>query len=294
MNPDEERAEAKAGTGFFAGLLHSVKNIFSSSSRENSGENTEPAGEPAVESRVPEAECTRLAAKLAEVRATIGQIPREYFPPGPGEKPPGNPKQRFDANKWFEVFDRVKLDDGWLLDYVWEFTGVGGVPLLYTRRRGDTPLADPQAWHDEYKYPNDDPPHLRHLAFEQSAEGAFQFALFCIEAPKFYLHWHSNYRDLELVITRDRLEQILKPIHAEAAHPRMPMNDVINAGDRAKLLALDLRPAVRLSGKTAEVTALSFTQWGGFAWWRAQLRRPNRCNGARTAEVVRYQCNIHY
>ncbi|MBI3874807.1 MAG: hypothetical protein HY300_02330 [Verrucomicrobia bacterium] len=239
-------------------------------------------------------ECARLASKLAGVCATIGSIPREYFPPGPGEKSPGNPKQRFDANKWFEVFDRVKPDDGWVLDYAWEFTGVGGVPLLYTRRSSDTPLADPQAWREKFKYPEADAPHLKHLAFEQSAEGAFQFAHFCVETPKFYLHWHSNYRDLELVITRDRLEQILKPIRAEAAHPRMPTNDVINADDRAKLLALDLRPVVRLSGKNAEVTALSFTQWGGFALWRAQLRQPNRFNGARAEELVRYQCNIHY
>jgi hypothetical protein len=169
------------------------------------------------------------------------------------------------------------------LDYVYEFLGNSGRPLLYIRK-GSRRI---EGLHESASlFPGSEcATHIDGLSLEKSALGFFQFALFCIEAPKFYLYWHAAYYDLELVCTRRRLLEILYEIAKEHA---------IEESHQKRLSETDLRPRIRLQGDSAEVVALSFTKWGGFSTHTSCVTWPNRLHKVHTESLVEYDCGIMY
>lgn len=236
---------------------------------------------------VPEEEVGRALGALAELRRGIGHIPPAFvgFPDEPRGWVPQD--ERFDANRYFAVFDRLRPDAGWVLDYIYHFWGNGGQPLLYARRAGDAPLESYAAYSE--RFAGAKAPYLDHLAAERSAAGAFQLALFALEAQKFYLHWHSHSFDTETVGTEARREEILSGIPEEGAFHHL---GAIPAADRERLRALPVLPAVRRAGDFAEVETLAFTKWGGFFRRTTRLAFPNRLLAEVSEEVVPYQCGI--
>lgn len=176
------------------------------------------------------------------------------------------------------------MESGHRLDYVYEFLGNSGQPLLYTRK-DDGRIQSPHEYALQFPDWELRPPYLEGLSFEKSPLGFFQFALFCLEAPKFYLYWHSGYYDLELVCTREHLDGILKQIART--------EEAINESDQ-KLLEKELRLRVQINGDSAEVFALSFTQWGGFFTHRSRITWPNRLHDAGGEKLVAYDCGITY
>ncbi|MGH7519632.1 MAG: hypothetical protein ACREOC_19535 [Gemmatimonadales bacterium] len=124
---------------------------------------------------------------------------------------------------------------------------------------------------------------------ERTPEVAFQFVLFALEAPKFYLNWHSHYFDTELVCTEARREEILAGISERYS----PFGDnAIPAADRERLRELPLAPVVRRAGDFVEVETLAFTKWGGFFRRTVRLAPPSWLLDERREEVAPYQCGI--
>jgi hypothetical protein len=187
----------------------------------------------------------------------------------------------FDPNRYFDVFDLLRLESGHRFDYVYEFLGNSGQPLLYTRK-DDRRIQSPHEYAEHFPDWESRPPYLEGVSFDNSPLGFFQFALFCVEAPKFYLYWHSGYYDLELVCTRAHLNGILQEI---------ARTEAVNTSDR-RLLENELRPRVRMDGDSAEVKALSFTKWGGFFTHRSRITWPNRLHDTQGEKLVAYDCGI--
>ncbi len=195
----------------------------------------------------------------------------------------------FDPNRYLEVFEKIKLKPGFALDYVFRWTGLGGQPLLYSRKSKEPRLPSIEAFEKKYRDTNH---HLfEHLSFEESPEGYFQFALFCLMAPRFYLVWHDNYADLEFVCSAEKLESILSNIRSVATH-RLEVMRIISEEDKQKLRSLDLQPRVILHSRSAKVIALSFTNWGGFAFHHSFIRPPNRLDQTSREQLVKYDCGI--
>lgn len=203
---------------------------------------------------------------------------------------------RFDPNRWFEVFDRVRPRPGYVLDFVYFFWGNGGYPLLYLRRERSKRLEScSEYWRRfggdlAHPVPHDNPALLEHLGFQPSALGFFQFLLFQREAPRFHLRWHSHADDDEYVYTRRRLAEILETIPEKDGE----LLDGISADERALLQALDPKPVVALMGKIADLKLLSYTRFGGFSWQDYRVTWPNHAEQLRSQPIVAYHQPLHY
>ncbi len=242
---------------------------------------------PEETSSVATEEAGRVLAALAELRRETPPMPMGFvFDDPPRAWVPQ--EERFDANRYFEVFDRLRLEEGWVLDYVYNFHGIGGEPWLYARRAAAPPLDSLDAYRERFASAGT-AAFLGRLVSDRTPEAAFQLALFALEAPKFYLNWHSHYFDTELVCTAARREEILAGIPEDYS----PFgNHAIPPAERERLRGLPLAPVVRRAGDFAEVETLAFTKWGGFFRRTVRLARPSWLLDERREEVVAYQCGI--
>ena len=117
---------------------------------------------------------------------------------------------KFDVNRYLEVFDLIKVDKGFVLDYEY----IGDAPSVYTRKKSLL---------DTFKLKTDKlrntafglKGNIENISFEKSPEGFFQFAVFSIVIHQFYLFWHACYNDDEIVYSRSQIDEILKEIIKE-------------------------------------------------------------------------------
>lgn len=231
---------------------------------------------------ISEEESALLLKRLDQLRSEIGDIPEEYIS---GQPFISHQVPRFDANRFFEVFDLVTLDEGYTLDYVYMYERLGGEPLLYTRRVDSEPISiSEEHWR---AFRSDERPFLKDLKFEKCASGFFQFAVFCLVVPQFYLFWHALYNDTEFVCAGRRLDELLDAIPRRRGYG-------IPDEDRSKLKAIDLRPRVIIDGDSADVVTVSFTNWGGFSYYHSHIRWPNVLERIVTEEIVPYDCGIRF
>lgn len=231
---------------------------------------------------IPEKEGTVLLEHLARLREQIGDIPSAFTS---GKSYDIRHVSRFDANRYFEVFDRVKCKDGYTLDYVYQYDGLGGYPLLYTRKTTSKSITSPQEFRQVFTGSRN---LMEHIEFERSALGYWQFALFSEVAPLFYLWWHAGYRGYEFIFSRDRFEQVVSLIHSRAQ---------LESVDRQTLLSSSqvlLNPRVKINGDTARVTMVAFTGWGGLFYHHSQIRWPNTVENTDTENIAPYDCGIMF
>src|SRR5688572_28858451 len=107
---------------------------------------------PEETTRVATAEAGRVLAALAALRQEHAETPDAHTDIFDAPRPWLPPAERFDPNRYFEVFDRLHPDDGWVLDYVYHYWGNGGSPLLYPRRRDAPPLTTPDAYSEHFPW----------------------------------------------------------------------------------------------------------------------------------------------
>jgi len=77
---------------------------------------------------IPENESLLLSERLESLRKQIGEIPMTFghsIQPGPRYFS----SKRFDINRFLEVFDRIKLNQGYVLDYFYHADDLGGYPI---------------------------------------------------------------------------------------------------------------------------------------------------------------------
>ncbi len=220
-----------------------------------------------------------------------------------------------DVDPWrfFAPFDRVKLQPGYVPDFV--FTPFGGRffgpgahteleqgPFTLTTRRVPLGLQETQGAHvmvmppiQLHLYPKEvlslmlSQQGLEGLVFERSVSGFLQFAVFCLEADR----WHRNRfaaffldADWQWVCSSHQLEAILP---AALPFPQWRMLDGVSEEQIQWLRSLDPQLHVRIHGETAEVGGLAYSQWDGFAWLDCELTWPNRFRMKRLETLRIYQ-----
>ena len=90
------------------------------------------------------------------------------------------PGSGWDVNRYFAVLDRLSVEQGFILDWVYCFDGTGGSPKLYARPEGQPPLTSCS----EVQNPDE---YLDHIKTDGSKEGFFQLVLLKVVAEQFFL-----------------------------------------------------------------------------------------------------------
>ena len=97
---------------------------------------------------------------------------------------------------------------------------------------------------------------MHYLQVDGTAEGYYELALLSVMGGQFYLAWHFQYNDWEVVSSRERLEAIIEWLNEKY---RPLTEEQVEA-----VLQLDATPRVKFERNKVRVRVLVFTKWGGF------------------------------
>jgi hypothetical protein len=197
----------------------------------------------------------------------------------------------FDANLYFDVLDRISPQRGYVLDYVYRYAGIGGGPVLYTRKA----VAPPYRNYSEYAAAAPDRRaeredyYLRHLSADGSPESFFQLALLCIQGEQFYQYWHDAYNDARIVSDLEDARGSLGELTGWIGEEETKVEGLL-----ADLGEFDLAPTVSMNKDLVKVEAVVFTKWGGFVKRSILMEReaPHLILGEGSQVLVGYNCGI--
>lgn len=226
-------------------------------------------------------DCQQAFSVITNMRSSLALPP--YFSEG-------NPVKRggeFDPNRYFEAFSHLTMRDGFTLDWVYHQDGMGGYPILYARPVGQPPFADESS----YRAAADHPDYLTFVEPQDNPEGYFEYAAFATTANQFYLDWHANYNDWQVVCGIEDVEEIIQSLD-DAGFPGRPMTAQQQRDARA---IANPQPAVVTDAGTATVTMLVFTKWGGFHRRTLVIdRATHSILDEQDQPLVEYDCGIAF
>lgn len=102
----------------------------------------------------------------------------------------------FDVNRYFGVFNRLKMEEGYVLDYRYHLSSPEGNPILYTRKKDESRNYSIDGVRTTFRKDAADE-YLLHIKTDGSREGFIQLAALHLIGANFYLYWHAFYDDLE-------------------------------------------------------------------------------------------------
>jgi hypothetical protein len=195
----------------------------------------------------------------------------------------------FDPNRYFTVLTHLSMEAGYVLDYVYYYDGMGGRPILYARPADQTPYENYAAYSAAVGNASGErSAYLEHVRTDDTPEGFFQLALLRINGGQFYLFWHSNYDDAQVVCDRDRMEGIVAVLQESG----LPLTD----DELQQARAVDYAPVAEFEGDTVRVRVVTFSMWSGFSEEIYILDRefPHRFRDEEYKVLVPYDCGIMF
>jgi hypothetical protein len=192
----------------------------------------------------------------------------------------------FDLIAYFKVLDRLSMEPGFVLDYVYWFDEMGGKPVLYAREADAPPYQTYSAYMDARSEPED--AYLNHVQMDGSSEGFFQLAVLRIMGARFYLWWHALMDDDAILTSLESLERHLEQVEADCTEPTRP---VLEQG-----ATLALEPRVDSDGDRVRVRLVTFTRWGGLEQKTFTFNRsfPHTLFEEASETLVAYECGVVY
>ena len=192
----------------------------------------------------------------------------------------------FDANDYFKVLNHISMQDGYALDYVYPIDFLGSFPYLYARPVDQEPYASSADVPEGTELGN----FRDRLVIEDMEQGYFEYAVMDMLAGQFYLVWHANYNDREIVCDREAADAIIDGINSG------DFGYKLDAKQKAQVRAMtNIEPAVTLTGDSAIVEVVIFTKWGGFFRQTYTISRsfPHTFE-VKEENLVEYDCGIMF
>lgn len=211
----------------------------------------------------------------------------------PGEVPQGlletGVKQgdEFDANAYFDALPNLSMREGYTLDYIYPVDSLGSFPSLLARPVEVPPYTSSADVPQNQNLEN----YWEFVEVEDVEQGYFEYAALLIMAEQFYLVWHANYNDTEIVCSRADVDAIV----AERNTGDFGMK--FDLSQQAKIRAMkDIEPLVRLTENSAIVEIVTFTKWGGFYRLTYTIDRnsPHTIMDVQDENIVPYDCGIMF
>jgi hypothetical protein len=192
----------------------------------------------------------------------------------------------FDVMQYFSVLDHLSVQPGYVLDYAYHFDGMGGFPRLYARPTNQAPYAT----ESELSAAGDIPGYLDFVQTDDSPESYFQLALLSMMGSQFYLYWHADYNESQIVCSKADVTDIVASLNGDFGYPISFIARI-----RAALLK-DVGPVVTVSEQAVEVRVTTFTRWGGFFQQVFTINRsmPHTILNVQEINLVPYDCGVMF
>ncbi len=200
---------------------------------------------------------------------------------------PAKTAEDFDVNAYFDVLDHLAVEEGYFLDYVYQYDFMGGYPVLYALPYSEKPyptIAD----YGLAVGDGEEPDYLDRIVTDDTPEGVVQLVVLDVMAEQFYLHWHAGYNDSRIICDEETLDTLLTADN-DFGQP-IPEDVQSQAAD------LDVAPVVTLDDETAQVRVLIFTKWGGFYETLFTISRdyPRAVYEWESKVLVPYDCGVMF
>jgi hypothetical protein len=192
----------------------------------------------------------------------------------------------FDVMQYFSVLDRLSMQPGYVLDYVYHYDPMGGNPVLYVRPANQQPYTNEAALPAGF----DKSGYLDHVQVDDTPDGYFQFVALAMMGNQFYKLFHTNYNDVHIVCEKADVTKIVSGLKGGIGY-RISIPSWI----RAKLLN-DVSPSIKINEQTIEVRLVTFTLWGGFYSNTYTLSRskPHAILDFQKKNLVPYDCGVMF
>jgi hypothetical protein len=232
---------------------------------------------PSCGPAAPDYGCTAVVQELASLRQDL-VAPAHLLVDDPLKN-----GSEFDPNTYFDVFAHLSMQEGYFLDFVYTTNDLGGFPTLFAVPEQQDRLA---SWSDVTPGMDN---YLYHVQVDDTPEGFLQFAILAASGEQFYLDWHANYNDLQVICTGKALKALVKTIQAG------DFGQTLSTEDAGKVLEIQaVEPVITLGERTAEIQVLTFTKWGGFnrVTYIVDRAFPHLIVDVRQETLVPYNCGI--
>src|SRR5688572_26700569 len=202
------------------------------------------------------AECRDIVSAVGNIQP--GEVPQHLFDTGTKQG------DEFDTNQYFDVLTHISMREGYVLDYVYQNDSLGGYPLLYARSADQVPYASINDIPENTQLPD----FHEYLEVEDVERGYFEYVVLDIMANQFYLFWHANYNDTQIVCNRAEVNDIVASVSSG------DFGYAMNLVQQTKARAMrNIEPVVNLTDDSAIVQIITFTKWGGFYRWTYTINR---------------------
>jgi hypothetical protein len=192
----------------------------------------------------------------------------------------------FDVMQYFSVLNHLSLRPGYVLDYIYHYDGMGGYPTLYVRPASQPPYAS----ESDLTAAGETSSYLDFIQVDDTPESYFQLAVLSLMGSQFYLYWHANYNDSQIICARVDVSDVVTSLDGNFGYPISLIGRI-----RAAFL-WNVGPLVDLGAQAAKVRLITFTRWGGFYQQIFTISRsaPNTIQGVQENNLVPYNCGVTY
>jgi hypothetical protein len=182
------------------------------------------------------------------------------------------------------VLDHLSMVPGYILDYVFRYDGMGGYPVLYARPVGQPPYATEA----DLTSSGESTSYMDLIQTDDTPESYFQFLVLAMVGKQFYLFWHANYNDSQIVCDKGDVTGIVASLDGDFGY-RISLASRVRA-----VLLKDVGPTVNIGEQTVEVRFVTFTRWGGFYQETYTLSRsmPHTIQDVQEKNLVPYECGV--
>jgi hypothetical protein len=193
----------------------------------------------------------------------------------------------FDANDYFSVLSHVSIQDGYVLDYVYPIDFLGSSPVLYARPEDQPAFSSLEEIPENMELPD----FREHIVVDDTEQGYFEYVAMDIMASQFYLVWHANYNDTEIVCNSREVNDIIASVNSGG------FGNEFDFAQQTKARTIrNIEPSVNLTDDSANVQVVIFTKWGGFYRLTYTISRsfPHTITDVREENLVPYDCGVMF
>jgi len=199
---------------------------------------------------------------------------------------------KYDVSGFFAILTHLRMEPGYILDYVYYHDEYGGFPVLYAHKSDETAfknyeeyrqargeIGEEELWDRVYgksgtRSAGNIFGYLDHVMIDDTPEGYFQYVLLRIMGSQFYLFWHSGYNDQRPIFSYGQLREVLSKEKDDLKRliAIMPKDMQLSSWSLTaldpwvlihKAAEVDFAPSIIINKEKVEIKVVVFSEYKG-------------------------------